>query len=141
MPIGCGEGDVRLVGGRTLQEGRVEICKNNIWSTVCHGYWGVPDSMVVCRQLGYSVLGKLESNYCVCGVNKILSNHAGTVYRTFSYFGWGTGPIAMKNVACTGAEARLIDCPSSSPSGCSHGHDVGVHCLLRTGRFLGCFSM
>ena len=56
---GCTEGDVRLLEGSTRLEGRVEICKNNVWGTVCHTGWTVEDARVVCRQLGYSVVGKL----------------------------------------------------------------------------------
>ena len=44
--------------------------------------------------------------------------------------------MAVSSVACTGAETRLIDCRSSTPpSYCTHAHDAGVRCMLRTGRF------
>ena len=54
---GCFEGEVRLVEGATRLEGRVELCKNNVWGTVCHTSWDKPDARVVCRQLGLSVAG------------------------------------------------------------------------------------
>ena len=55
-------GDVRLAGGQTANEGRVEICISNQWSTVC-GYlalslgdvygWTLSEALVTCKQLGF----------------------------------------------------------------------------------------
>ena len=47
----CEEGDIRLVGGNAANEGRVEVCVNGVWGTVCHDQWGVEDARVACRQL------------------------------------------------------------------------------------------
>ena len=52
---GCIEGDVRLAGGETVMEGRVEVCHNQTWWAVC-GYssnWNYSDATVVCRHLHY----------------------------------------------------------------------------------------
>ena len=49
---GCTQGEVRLVGGANYTEGRVEICLNDEWGTVCNQTWNETDASVVCRQLG-----------------------------------------------------------------------------------------
>ena len=53
----CINGEVRLVGGSGPHEGRVEVCVNKAWGTVCSNSWSTADANIVCRQLGYSPLG------------------------------------------------------------------------------------
>jgi len=54
----CTEADVRLQGGNNTQ-GRVEICNDNTWGTVCDDHWQAVDAVVVCTQLGLPSSGKI----------------------------------------------------------------------------------
>ncbi len=55
----CTHGAIRLQGG-TFNQGRVEICNNNIWGSVCNNYWSSVDAGVACGQLGFSTTGIKE---------------------------------------------------------------------------------
>ena len=51
------------MGGTVLSEGRVEMCYENRWGTVCDDLWGIPDARVACRQLGFLSYGMLCNLY------------------------------------------------------------------------------
>ena len=53
----CTYGSVRLVGGSNQYEGRVEVCINDQWGTVCDDSWDTTDATLICRQLGYAYTG------------------------------------------------------------------------------------
>ena len=106
----AGNGSVRLVGGTTANEGRIEVYLNYFWGTVCDCSWDILDAVVVCRQLGYS--------------------SAVSAYGS-AHFGAGTGPIHYGCVACNGSEAKLTDCPHGGVRYCSHRNDAGVVCDTR----------
>ena len=58
-PANCADGEMRLFGGSSPLEGRVEICANRAWGTVCGNFrWRFREANVVCRQLGHSAFGK-----------------------------------------------------------------------------------
>ena len=62
--IGCTNGTIRLAGtGSSSTQGRVEVCNNNQWGTVCDDTWGNLDASVACLHLGYSNEGMFSSCY------------------------------------------------------------------------------
>ena len=103
------DGDIRLVGGTTDIEGRVEVYHNGTWGTVCDDNWDITDANVVCQQLNYS---------------------KATSALGEAYFGAGSGPIHYDDVTCTGTETRLADCAHNGVGvhNCFHGEDAGVQC-------------
>ena len=112
----CGkDGRLRLVNGGTPNLGRVEICIEGVWGTVCHDTFGDSEARIVCRQLGYST----------------------SDVRVFdsAIIGEGSGPIFLDDVSCSGNERALISCPHQSTvdDSCGHDKDVGVKCSTPEG--------
>ena len=55
---------------------------------------------------------------------------AGGIAYSYAYFGAGTGPIYLDDVACTSSASQLLEC-SSRPiltHNCLHSADAGVGC-------------
>ena len=57
-PGGCSHGDIQLASRtddsvQLFSEGRLEVCVNNVWSTVCGTAFSAFDSHVACVQLGF----------------------------------------------------------------------------------------
>ncbi|XP_041475672.1 deleted in malignant brain tumors 1 protein-like [Lytechinus variegatus] len=101
---------VRLAGGSTDVEGRVEVMHDGSWGTVCDINWDLRDARVVCRMLGYD--GALEAP------------------RT-ARFGQGSGRVLLTVVGCDGTEDNLADCAHAGIgdwSYCGHGRDAGAVC-------------
>ena len=98
-----------MADASNIYEGRVEVCVNNRWGTVCDDQWDTADAEVVCRQLGYNL-----TSYAYHG----------------AYFGQGIGPIWLDDVQCTGSETHFINCTNRGigTHDCRHIEDAGVNC-------------
>ena len=59
VPDKCVTGEARLVGGSVKSEGRVEVCINSVWGSVCNesNKWWSWNTKVLCKQLGHQELG------------------------------------------------------------------------------------
>ena len=100
--------ELRLVGGASSSEGRLEIYHDGEWGTVCDDYFNANGGKVACRQLG------LPFQYP----------------EATRDFGAGTGTIWLDDVRCGGDEDSLTSC-SHRPWGsndCGHSGDIGLRC-------------
>ena len=54
----CSLGDVRLFGGSSANEGRVEICLSSGWGTVSTLQWSPVNARVACHDAGFGGPGE-----------------------------------------------------------------------------------
>ena len=60
----CATGDLRLTGGSNEYEGRVEICMNGVWGSICDYGWDSTDASIVCKQLQYQGIVTILVKLC-----------------------------------------------------------------------------
>ena len=109
---------IRLAGGSSYNEGRVEVNYNGEWGTVCDDGWDDTDAGVVCRQLGF--------------------RSSGTAIKSAG-FGQGSGPIWLDSVSCSGRESVLASCGHLGVNvtrSCTHSKDAGVRCSGEQGSYV-----
>lgn len=99
---------MRLVCGTRASEGRLEVFYNGTWGTVCDDYFGIPEALVVCRELNYT----------------------GVISTSSVLFTAGEGPIWLDDVQCMGSEDSIFDCyhDGYGVHNCDHSEDVGIVC-------------
>jgi cysteine-rich repeat protein len=108
-----GEGDIRLVGGPSGMEGRLQIWHSGAWGEVCDDYFDGAYSAyygysttTVCQQLGY---------------------RGGSFVSTYDS---PTSTFVLDDVNCTGTERRIGDCPHQpwGTENCSTIEGAGFRC-------------
>ena len=85
-------------------------------------YFDINEANVVCRELGYRGVTRYDYAYY--------------------YYGIGSGPIWLAQLACTGDETSLHYCPHGGIGNiqyCDHYYDVGVVC--QGIKSMKCFSI
>ncbi|XP_008178980.2 lysyl oxidase homolog 2 [Acyrthosiphon pisum] len=90
--------ELRLVGGRTSDEGRVEANTSDGWGVICGDGFGVLEALVVCRSIG---LG-----------------YAAAAFQT-DRFGGLDLPVVLSAVECAGNESSLAGCYHQHKATCS----------------------
>uniref|UniRef100_A0AAQ6AI52 Lysyl oxidase homolog n=1 Tax=Amphiprion ocellaris TaxID=80972 RepID=A0AAQ6AI52_AMPOC len=90
---------IRIVGGRSSYEGRVEVQVGSKWGTVCSTGWTTKEAMVVCRQLGLGY-----------------SMHA--ITETWYWDSSNVTEMVMSGVKCTGSEMSLSQCQHHKTVSC-----------------------
>ncbi|XP_064860519.1 lysyl oxidase homolog 3B-like isoform X3 [Oncorhynchus nerka] len=90
------ENSIRLTGGRTRYEGRVEVLSTEAngtrsWGLICGGAWSTKEAMVACRQLGLGY-----------------ANHG--LQETWYWDSSNVTEMVMSGVKCTGNEMSLSHC-------------------------------
>ncbi|XP_043919911.1 lysyl oxidase homolog 3 isoform X1 [Protopterus annectens] len=107
------ETTIRLDGGRTRYEGRVEVLLEvnangtEKWGLICGEGWGTLEAMVVCRQLG---LG--------------FASHG--LQETWYWDGSNVTEMVLSGVKCTGNEMSISHCQN---------HGARINCLRTGTRF------
>ncbi|OWR46233.1 Neurotrypsin [Danaus plexippus plexippus] len=106
---------IRLLGGRTPYEGRLQVRIDSKWGTICNYKWNIVNAALVCNQLGLA----LNPDDWYLEPNEI--PNAGTAED-----------IILSNVECTEFDNDITKCKAetieSFENSCTHDNDVGIRC-------------
>ncbi|XP_070556420.1 protein jagged-1b-like [Ptychodera flava] len=118
--ISCIHGNnalVRLRGGKTPFEGRVEVFMNEQWGTVCDVGWNINDADVVCKEAGFP------------GAMRPATLNPEKKARQ----------KLMTDVECSGYEESIFQCEyKTEMTDCSNEDDAGVYCNFPG--YKGCYD-
>ena len=108
----------------------MDICFGSVWRTPCQDTWGIEETQVVCRELGFcqqgGMLAGLSTDTSIA-ITKISFPYTGRLVTGQSYQDYI--PYDISEVNCTGDEATLSGCSVIYPaSNCGNYVGAGVSC-------------
>ena len=109
---------IRLNGGASDNEGRVEVNYKGQWGAICDDEWDINEANVVCKQLGFGQGAEREA--------------------TRSEFSPEPIEIILDDMKCEGSEENLLACRHDEQIGahnCGDSEYAGVVCLQNKGKF------
>ena len=134
QPVCSTDWELRLVNGGSSLEGRLEVCLNGVWGTICDQSWDDTDAGVACSQIGHSARGT-NSTVCMLMLSITNTHIIGSVARRSAYFDEGFGPVQFTSFQCNGTETRLQDCPYTTQNSCTHSADAGATCVGKLNKY------
>lgn len=107
--------NVRLLGGRSGKEGRLQVKMNGKWGTVCNYGWNVINAALVCHQLGL-----------------VLNPHDWYLERNAIPLAGTSEDIVLSNMKCSEEDLDITKCKAERSedfeNSCTHENDVGIRC-------------
>ncbi|XP_063235879.1 protein bark beetle isoform X2 [Bacillus rossius redtenbacheri] len=106
---------VRLLGGRTSREGRLQVRVGATWGTVCNYGWSITAAALVCHQLGL-----------------VLDPDDWFLQRAEIPDAGTNEPVLLSNVRCSEEDVDITRCRAETAddleNSCGHESDVGLRC-------------
>lgn len=115
-------------------EGRVEVCSDNAYFTVCNDFWDALEANVVCRYLGHNTSSVSDHSLLLFASYTVYVTVTGNVpvRSAARVYGLSEVMIHLDNLACQGNEMSLLECSSRDSvkfmHECSNSDVAGVIC-------------
>ena len=122
----CTDYDIQLVGGASPNEGKVLMCLNGVWGTLCDETFSKTDAQIVCYDAGYS--GGMKYLYYV---HILILNNVGGLVHSALFANSSSEILLVTDIDCSENDASIKDCSIghyTRPSSCDVQSIVAVRC-------------